>query len=972
MNWFLSLHPGGKSRAGQRAKATSSNRAKRSAARLRKPHLESLETRSLMAALPFGAMPDDTGEYMLGDVFVSVVLLESDPALSPSDNSPQPQGIGAPAEDWASNTLNTIAAVKQKVQDGLDYWEDTLDGVLAGTPSAGRDLLNFTVDWTFADNPLHTGYEPIARQSNDFVLWMYDFLNVVGFNQTGNFSSDIRAYNNFRREQSGSDWAFTIFVVNNEADQDKIFAPGGQFSKAFSFAGGRMVIVPADRPGSTFAHEIGHMFWGLDEYLGTTANYLTRRGYYNTPNTNHDGNPEEGFSQQDSIMANDPAREDAWVGKITSTSSAEMIGWRDSDGDGLFDVLDVPFILDGIGRYDEATQNYRFTGSSSVDTLPNRNSSGLQNDITINQIREVQVSIDGSTWTAIQTLPQRTYQTGIDVAIPLTPGEHTIKIRTIDTRTGAMSPEFVGTTSMPTQTPSPGGVSGFVYRDDDSDGTWDPGEPPLPDWALDLVDEFGVELDLLRRIEPNQYAEFALLNNVHSEALLSAVGSEVANTQVRAKSTTPATSAGRVFANNSVILGNNVVIWNASRQLRIDFTNPVSSLSLKAYGTSGASVGRLEIYNGQGELLDRYTTSALGNGNFETMNLRRAQGDIAYAVAYGHAGTDVMLDTLQWGPFASATTNTLGAYSISSLPGGTYRIRINPPPRHYVTTYPTNVATVGLAAGESVGNINFGITTDPNPWHLLAKPLNVNADAAGDISPIDALLVINWLNAHPNDPSLPAQATPQIHGYIDVNNDGFVSPLDALLVINWLNAASAPPIGLMAAGGPSGFAVAPSASGPAEGEQSPLLPAQSAAEYYARNPLHFSHIAGDDELCLHDHGDEDHDHEALEGSLAAQPLQLFSTGGLGSVPLFVFGSASFDSLRTIADKLPSRVEPVLAEQLLEKVLLPVLDHIDEVAAALARAEEELDEALDAIAPEVAETWHAAVDRILRRLSGELG
>ena len=28
------------------------------------------------------------------------------------------------------------------------------------------------------------------------------------------------------------------------------------------------MIVPAGRPASTFAHEIGHMFWARDEYPG--------------------------------------------------------------------------------------------------------------------------------------------------------------------------------------------------------------------------------------------------------------------------------------------------------------------------------------------------------------------------------------------------------------------------------------------------------------------------------------------------------------------------------------------------------------------------------------------------------------------------------------------------------------------------------------------------------------------------------
>ena len=959
MNWFL---------PGQSRPRNLRHRAQPARARRRVPGLEQLENRSLLAVLPYGAMPDDTGEYMLGDVLVSVVFMESDPTMSPGDNNPVPQGRGAPAENWATNTIDTIANVKQKIQDGLDWWEDTLTQALVGTPAAGRDLLNFTIDWTHADNPVRTGYEPIARTSNDFALWMYDFLNVVGFNQTGNFSSDIRAYNNFKRDGASQDfdWSFTIFVVNDEVDPDNAFAAGGQFSRAFSFAGGRFMIVPASRPASTFAHEAGHAFWALDEYAGTTANYLTRRGYYNTPNSNHASNPDPQFVQQDSIMANDPARENAWLGNVSSTSSKEMIGWKDTDGDGLFDVLDVPFLLEGIGHYDSSLEQYLFSGFTSVDTLPNQNTSGLQNDITINQIREVQYSLDDGPWTTIETLPARTYQSSLDLGIPVVAGSHTIKIRAIDTRTGAMSPEFVGSTAEPTQSPTPGGLSGFVYLDDDGNGAWDSGELPLPDWALNLVDESGEVLDLVRRIEPSQYAELTLLNNVNSEAVLTAVGSEVANNEVRARTTSRAPGVGRVFANNSVVLGNNVDTWNASRQLRIDFPTPVSSLSIRAYAaTSGAGFARLEIYNSAGELLDRHTTSAL-SGAGATLSLRRAEGDIAYALVRGHAGTDVVLDSLQWGPAASATSNTLGAYSLAGLAAGTYQLQIDLPPLHYLTTFPSNVVTLTLAAGQALSGINFGIVRDENLWHNFASALNVNNDPDGDISPIDALLVINWLNSHILA-ELPSVATPAVDGFVDVNDDGYCTALDALLVINHLNnPQNAPPTG---PGEGEAAWLSPPDSTPAEGETAP----QNAAEYYARQPLHFLAIPGDDEICVHE-DENDHEHAAGDDhDLDAQSLSTFSSSGPALGVLFATDTDSLsEPLRSLSTELAQRVQLQLGEKLSDEALQPVLDRVRRAAGALEQAADELDEALDSIAPDVADGWQVALARLLARLPRGLG
>lgn len=59
---------------------------------------------------------------------------------------------------------------------------------------------------------------------------------------------------------------------------------------------------------------------------------------------------------------------------------------------------------------------------------------------------------------------------------------------------------------------------------------------------------------------------------------------------------------------------------------------------------------------------------------------------------------------------------------------------------------------------------------------------DVNAD--GFITPIDALLVINFLNSQGSRSVVGLPAPPP---YRDVNGDNFISPIDALLVISYLN-----------------------------------------------------------------------------------------------------------------------------------------------------------------------------------------
>ena len=72
------------------------------------------------------------------------------------------------------------------------------------------------------------------------------------------------------------------------------------------------------------------------------------------------------------------------------------------------------------------------------------------------------------------------------------------------------------------------------------------------------------------------------------------------------------------------------------------------------------------------------------------------------------------------------------------------------------------------------------------PWHNSRNALDVNDD--GFVTPIDALLVINYLNT--GAPSLlpvPKAGENAPPPYLDVSRDGSASAIDALLVINRLN-----------------------------------------------------------------------------------------------------------------------------------------------------------------------------------------
>jgi hypothetical protein len=84
---------------------------------------------------------------------------------------------------------------------------------------------------------------------------------------------------------------------------------------------------------------------------------------------------------------------------------------------------------------------------------------------------------------------------------------------------------------------------------------------------------------------------------------------------------------------------------------------------------------------------------------------------------------------------------------------------------------------------QSVGQLTIQVTK-PRPLYNVVRPRDVTAD--GVVSPIDALLVINYLNSG-GRPDAAASGEGMVGYYLDVNGDNFVSPIDALLVINDLN-----------------------------------------------------------------------------------------------------------------------------------------------------------------------------------------
>ncbi len=390
--------------------------------------LEPLESRRLLTA--FGAGPLNNSEFMLGDVGVRLVLMESDGTQDPN------------TEDWTTDQIDQVIA---EVTDGLQWWVDTL-----ALSFSDRHHLAFHLDTTHAESPVPTGFEPITHPDTSQGFWITDYLDHIGANTEAPLFYDLDIANHQHRVDHGYDWATTIFVVNSLADPDGRFAANNQGGRAFAYAylGGPFAVMTYDNNGwginrmdIVTAHEVGHLFYALDEYPGSN-HYNERSGYYATQNTNAaDGHPHP-TDRVISIMAESAKQQSAFPLNVTSTESAAMIGWQDGDGDGLFDVLDVPLVLEGTGQFDPDAATYTFLGTSEPGTLVNLNPRSPANDVTINRVDRLEYRIDDGPWTIAETFDSDG-AVGLDLTLgPFGAGDYTLDLRTVDEATGITSLVF--------------------------------------------------------------------------------------------------------------------------------------------------------------------------------------------------------------------------------------------------------------------------------------------------------------------------------------------------------------------------------------------------------------------------------------------------------------------------------------------------------------------------------------------------
>jgi len=364
----------------------------------------------------------ETSEFLIGSIAVGVIFPESNGSVDPS------------TEDWTSVEESLVIS---KITTALNWW--------AGYNPSAHVAFSMEVSYR-----VPTSYEAISRSLWDHGLWITETIEYLGYSSVLDYVNDLR-------NRLGTNWAFLIFVVDSSNDADGRF-PEGVY--AHGPIGGPYLLMTYDGPikGGIYrmpfitAHEIGHTFYGTDEY-----------------------NDEKEYSGYLNVSDNDYARclmrYDVW--KLCDATQ-QQIGWRDSDGDSILDILDTRPNTTLTPYLPDPTSNNILTYAGFVTEVPysNRNPytytwpehhmtffpiPRTRRNITINTITNVEYRIDNGPWmnaTSTDDAFDEAQENFAFTTPPLSEGVHKIEVRGINS-VGNVETSYASdivTVAMPTVT----------------------------------------------------------------------------------------------------------------------------------------------------------------------------------------------------------------------------------------------------------------------------------------------------------------------------------------------------------------------------------------------------------------------------------------------------------------------------------------------------------------------------------------
>lgn len=341
---------------------------------------------------PYGAGFYDTSEFMIGSVSVAVILPESDGTLDIS------------TENW---TVAQEQEVYQELRAGYEWWigrEPKANLSFKYHFYSGRTDSRATTKYEPINHYTYgTGYYPAQQQ-----LWISEIMNKFGYSGSANeYFYQTRSFLNDIRNSDGTDWAFIVFVANSANDEDGAF-PDRKF--AFAYYGGPFMVMTYDNQfygisnmDAVAAHEMGHIFYALDQYDEAQKDCTLKLGYLNYPNQNSEYSASGGSCKSNvaSIMRGGVS---PYTQNAIDKYAKGQVGWADDNKNGVLDAVDATPKI-SISSYSQTSSGKLYRGSASVSARKNKNSYSetlhsyyTKNNITTSSIKKVQYRINGGNW----------------------------------------------------------------------------------------------------------------------------------------------------------------------------------------------------------------------------------------------------------------------------------------------------------------------------------------------------------------------------------------------------------------------------------------------------------------------------------------------------------------------------------------------------------------------------------------------
>lgn len=318
---------------------------------------------------PYGADWNDVSEYLIGKVYVKVFFLES------NEKSP--------------NTENWTEEEKKNCRDALERALGEIRKrfirefeVAAGSGKTPQGVgLDFIFDYETVEvsvEPIKLNGSGIVFSRGDLHLWVNEVMRSKGFSgrippRVPNMPVDyppyqynVAEYADSLRNKHGTDWATVIFFYDNSEDEDGLFAnkreagpPMGVGGPGLHFSNNRGK--PFSDKFAGIIHEFLHAWYAIDEH---TMNKHFKEdaviGYLAGENRNY------GKAESYRSVMYTPRD---WP--EMSPYTKKQIGWWDSNGNKIPDILDVPPAVSVTPDFGKGRNAFR--GRAFSPPLPNRN-----------------------------------------------------------------------------------------------------------------------------------------------------------------------------------------------------------------------------------------------------------------------------------------------------------------------------------------------------------------------------------------------------------------------------------------------------------------------------------------------------------------------------------------------------------------------------------------------------------------------